>query len=178
MTAAGGAGATASSGGSGGAIEPECVEQCPFERRIHIIPGRIEAEHYDTGGLDIAYSDTTPGNEGAVFRSDDVDIKESIEGGYAVGWFDLGEWLEYTVDVAADGTYLIAIRVGSMLENRTMHVEFDGDDVTGPVAVPLKAQWDEYDTVTLQVTLTGGPHVMRVAIGAMPFIDLNWLEFD
>ena len=39
-----------------------------------MVPGRIEAEDYDTGGQGIAYNDTTAGNSGGQYRTDDVDI--------------------------------------------------------------------------------------------------------
>ena len=42
------------------------------------VPGRIEAEDYDTNGPGISYYDTTPGNSGAAYRNDDVDIEPKI----------------------------------------------------------------------------------------------------
>ena len=38
------------------------------------VPGRIEAENYDTNGPGISFYDDTAGNSGSVYRSDDVDI--------------------------------------------------------------------------------------------------------
>jgi len=34
----------------------------------------IEAENYDSGGQNVSYYDTTPGNQGGLYRTDDVDI--------------------------------------------------------------------------------------------------------
>ena len=62
-------------------------------------PIRIEAEAYNTGGQNVGYWDSTAGNAGGALRGDDVDIKVSREGGYAVGWMTAGEWLAYTVTV-------------------------------------------------------------------------------
>jgi hypothetical protein len=39
------------------------------------IPGRIEAEDYKSGGEGVAYHDTTSGNSGGAYRSNDVDIQ-------------------------------------------------------------------------------------------------------
>ncbi len=66
----------------------------PAQRQPAALPGRIEAEDYDAGGEGVAYHDTTPGNEGGVYRLDDVDI-EPLTGskGYNVGWIRPGEWL-------------------------------------------------------------------------------------
>src|SRR6516225_2269816 len=71
------------------------------------LPARIQAEDYDTGGENVGYYDTTPGNSGGQYRQDDVDIETTTDtgGGYNVGWIAAGEWLQYTVNVATSGTY-------------------------------------------------------------------------
>jgi hypothetical protein len=76
------------------------------------IPGTIAAVYYDIGNNGISYSDTeymrvssddsqNNGNNGWSFRNDGVDIEESDDNpsGYAVGFIDSGEWLEYTVTI-------------------------------------------------------------------------------
>jgi hypothetical protein len=142
------------------------------------IPGQIEAENYDLGGPGIGYADSTPGNEQgvAVYRGDDVDIKESAAGGYAVGWTTAGEWLAYTVDVERDGFYTIEARVGSALPDRTFHIETDRLDVTGPLAVPQLNDWDQYESVTAAgIYLHRGVQVLRMVMGAEDFIDFQGL---
>jgi hypothetical protein len=98
----------------------------------HPIPGRIEAEDYDLGGEIVAYHDTTLGNEGGEYRSDDVDIEITTDrgGGYDVGWIEEGEWLAYTVDVRSTGLYDIQVRVASAMdctisENSTARMSAD-----------------------------------------------------
>jgi uncharacterized repeat protein (TIGR03803 family) len=135
---------------SGGPAHRGVVFRIAAPRAAHTpwaVPGRIEAEDYDLGGPGIAYVDHSPGNEGGAYRSDDVDIKASRAGGFAVGWFAAGEWLAYTVDVKIDGIYTIAARVGSLFTGRTFHIAIDGQDVTGPLVVPAVSDWDEYQTV-------------------------------
>src|SRR6188768_2631621 len=71
------------------------------------VPGTIQAEDFDDGANGVAYRDTSAGNSGGQYRATDVDIELSSDsgGGYDVGWVSAGEWLNYTVDVAAAGTY-------------------------------------------------------------------------
>ena len=147
-------------------------------RPAHPVPGVIEAEDYDHGGPGIGYVDRTRGNVGGAYRSDDVDIKPSREGGFAVGWFMSGEWLAYTTTVRTAGRYTIRARVGSALPGRTLRVEIDGRDVTGPLAVPQVSDWDRYKTVSgPTIALTAGTHVLRVAMGPQDYADFQWLEF-
>ena len=72
-----------------------------------VIKISIEAEDYDEGGQDIAYNDTSPGNSGEVYRTDDVDIiaKPTASNGYAVTQFAGNEWMKYTFQVDSAGLY-------------------------------------------------------------------------
>ena len=141
-----------------------------------IVPGRIEAENYDSGGPGVGYFDLTTGNDGGAYRNDDVDIKLSQDGGYAVGWFNAGEWLAYTVDAPHEGSYLLRVRVGSAFPDRTFHVEVDGEDATGAIAVPQLDDWDRYAIVTTGITFTAGRHVLRLVMGPDDYMDVDWLE--
>jgi YVTN family beta-propeller protein len=154
------------------------AEPGPFGGAPRLVPGGIEAEDYDAGGQGIGFVDTTSGNEQGVhvYRTDDVDIKASSEGGYAVGWLAAGEWLAYTISVRADTVYTIEARVGSPLPDRTFHIEIDGVDVTGPLRVPQVADWDQYGLVRrFNVRLRAGVQQLRVVMGPEDFMDFQWL---
>src|SRR5262249_60774284 len=78
----------------------------PFGGTPASIPGTIRAENFYEGGEGIAYHDTSVGNTGGEYRDTDVDIaSDDVAGGFVVGWVGAGEWLAYTVDVAASGAY-------------------------------------------------------------------------
>src|SRR5688572_7097968 len=63
----------------------------------------IQAENYDTGGEGVAYHDTTAGNTGGQYRTEDVDLETCTDagGGFNTGWLIDGEWTEYTVNASA-----------------------------------------------------------------------------
>ena len=96
------------------------------------LPGKVEFENYDGGGHDIAYYETTAANTGGVYRSNAVDIQATTDtgGGYLVGWTKAGEWLKYTVNVVAAGTYTLDVRVASKGAGGTFHIEVNGVDKT------------------------------------------------
>jgi hypothetical protein len=138
-------------------------------------PGRIEAEDYDRGGQGVGYYDVTAGNEGGPYRTDDVDIKPSGDGGYAVGWMSAGEWLSYTATTGG-GNFKLSARLGSALPGRTFRIEVDGGIVTGVVPVPQVAEWDQFVTLELgTMPLTAGTHVFRFVVGDQDFLDLQWI---
>jgi hypothetical protein len=139
----------------------------PFGGTAAPIPGLIEAEDFDDGGQGIAYRDLTAGNSGGQYRQTDVDIATTPDngGGYILGYVAAGEWLKYTVSVAATGSYTLEARVASAGPGGAFHVEVDGTDVTGPIVVATTGGWQSFQTITRgAIPLTAGPHVLQIVI--------------
>jgi len=131
------------------------------------IPGSIEAENFDDGGEGIAYHDLAPGNAGGAYRSTDVDIAADGLGGYTLAYVAAGEWLKYTMTVASAGNYTLEARVASPGAGGTFHVEVDGVNASGTLAVPNTGSWQVWQTVgTAGIALTAGSHVVRIVFDA------------
>ena len=163
----------------------------------HPIPGKIEAEDYDIGGEGVAYHDDTPGNFGGQYRRDDVDIEPNTDagGGYGVGWTEQGEWLSYTVRITETARYDIQVRVASAVGRtisetlpivgavawtvpltKTLHVEVDGNDVTGPLTFLTTGGWQSWRSVFARgVSLPAGEHRLRLAMDSGSF-NVNWVR--
>lgn len=78
------------------------------------IPGKIEAENFNKGGQNMAYYDSTPGNQYNKYRTDeDVDIDDSTDAdnGFSVKSITNGEYLRYFVHIKTAGYYDIGYRV-------------------------------------------------------------------
>ncbi|NQT24340.1 carbohydrate-binding protein [candidate division KSB1 bacterium] len=152
--------------------------QAPYGGTPVPIPGTIEAEDYDTGGEGLAYHDADVGNSGSQYRSEDVDIEVCGEGGYNVGWISADEWLEYTVDVASTGNYDLEMRIArSPTGSSSLHVESDGNDVTGIMSVPSTGDWQSWTSINqTNVYLTAGEHVLRIYMDGGDF-NLNRITF-
>jgi hypothetical protein len=135
----------------------------PYLGIVPSLPGTIEAARFDDGGHEVAYSDRSTGNAGTMFRSTNVDITTSSEGGYLVGWTEAGEWLVYSVSVQAAGPYRLQLRVASAGPGGTLHVEIDGTDATGPLTVPDTGGWQRWRTIEAPLALTAGRHQLKVS---------------
>lgn len=136
----------------------------PYTGTPVALPGTVQMEAYDGGGEGVAYHDTTSGNSGGAFRSNNVDIQATTDagGGYNLGWVVGGEWLKYTVDVKTAGTYSLDVRVASSGNGGTFHVEVNGVDVTGSMTVPNTGAWQTWKTITKTgVVLAAGEQVIR-----------------
>ena len=136
----------------------------PFYGEPLAIPGTVEAEDFDLGTNGDAYLDDSPGNVGGAYRAGtDVDLEPTADagGGFNVGWLGSGEWLEYTVEVAAAGDYELYARVASLATGGAFHVELDGVDKTGVMTVPVTGGWQRWETISATVRLDAGVQVMR-----------------
>ena len=156
--------------------------QQPFGGIVHALPGRIEAENYDTGGESVAYYNTTVGNPGGAYRSDDVGIETTTDtgGGYDVGYINNGEWLEYTVNVPDPKPFTASACVWLRLRA----VASCGCGSTAPCWARFKFQTlaagRTWQTLTLpNVPLAGGTgsKALRLEVLNAGF-NLNWIELD
>ncbi len=156
--------------------------QLPYGGVVPTLPGRIEAENYDTGGEGVAYYNTTVGNPGGVYRSDDVGIEPTSDtgGGYDVSWLNNGEWLEYTVNPPdATAVYSISVRVASPSGGGQLRVRLNGA-VLGTVAIPNTGGFQSWQTVTLPaVSLAGGigSQALRLEVITNEF-SINWIGLN
>lgn len=129
------------------------------------IPGVIYAVDYDMGIMGEAYQDAdfanysvTTGNysawnNGWAYRNDGVDIESSNDNtnsnGYMVGFINTDEWMQYTVDVAANAVYEVKVRVASGTTGGNFHLMANGADITVPYYVPNTGGWNTWQTVTI-----------------------------
>lgn len=140
----------------------------PYGGSPHVIPGLIEAEHYDEGGPGEAYQDADETNRGADYRGvTQVDIEQRADAsnGYGIGWTRAGEWLAYTVLVRDSGTYTVEFPVASNRQGGIFHLEMNGVDVTGPIRIPDTGGWTTLEMIRKDnVRLEPGLYVMRLVM--------------
>lgn len=132
------------------------------------VPGIIEAEDYRDGGQRIGYSDSTPGNAGGQYRSDDVDLftcQDPTSGPecVAVGRVTRGEWLRYWIESDSAQSLTFSFRVANGFDGRQLRLELNGIVVSGTVAVPNTGDKNTWMTVSsAPVAVPAGTHQLRV----------------
>lgn len=163
-------------------------EQKPFPdpENPAVIPGLIEVENYDQGGQNIAYYDTSPGNSGGAYRTnEDVDLQTCNAGGYNLGWTEVGEWLEYTVNVTQGGNYSIEAKVSSLDQSGGFTVDIrkiinSGETETSRIAdfdFGPTGGWQTWQPKTSDIfVLAEGKHIVRINIVKSGF-NLDSLKF-
>ena len=148
------------SGGGGGS-------NSPYTGAPVALPGTVQAEDFDTGGEGSGYHDLSGSNEGGAYRDTGVDVESTSDagGGHNVGWLFAGEWLKYLVNVTAAGTYDLEVRVASRGDGGSFHVEINGSNVTGPIAIGDTGGWQAWSTVRKTgLSLNAGQQVWRLVM--------------
>ncbi len=147
----------------------------------NITPQNNVIRHVSSGFNILGYDTSRSGN---AYRTDGVDIKASTDpgGGYLVGWTTAGEWMKYSVQAPAAGTFAIDVRVASSGAGGAFHIEIDGVNVTGAMTAPDTGGWQTYTTITKTgVAVTAGPRIVRLmmdAVGASGSVaNFNWIAF-
>jgi aryl-phospho-beta-D-glucosidase BglC (GH1 family) len=155
------------------------------------VPGVINAVNYDMGKQGVAYSDkvykNTSNNEaynsGWSYRNDGVDIEKSSDifysNGYNVGWIELGEWLNYTLNVETTGVYDLNFRVAGANSNGIIIVRIDNEMVGDFIKVPNTGGYQswQYMAGVKGLKLTSGTHKMQLQFLA-PGFNLSTIEFS
>ena len=139
---------------------------------------RIQAEDYDTGGSGVGYFDTTTGNTGGQYRSDNVDIEVCSEGGFNVGWIAATEWLRFSNIQVNPGQFTITMRVAAPSSGGTYYIEVNGVNVTGTKTISATGGYQTWATVTAGSAGFGhGNNTIRLVMTGTGW-NVNWIEIN
>lgn len=143
------------------------AQQSPFNGSPTQLPGTIEAEDFDLGGLSTAYYDVTTANIGGQYRDGSVDIETCSDGGYNIHKIETYEWLEYTINLSDAANFKFEFRVASTNSAGTISISLDGVS-KGSVSVPNTGGMQTWRTVKKSYGgfggwLPAGEHVLRLS---------------
>ncbi|HEY4290856.1 MAG TPA: carbohydrate-binding protein [Puia sp.] len=122
------------------------------------IPGKIEAESY------------------TVISGGGTQATTDAGGGLNVGWVDVGNYMDYYVNVGAAGQYAVSFRTATPNSGASLQLTTTAGAVLSTVNVPRTSGWQIYQTVTANVTLAAGAQTIRVKCTGSTW-NLNWLQF-
>ncbi len=156
------------------------IPQTPYNGEPAEIPGKIQAEEYDLGGSGKAYYDMDGQNRGEAFRKDGVDVYKSDEiDGFAVGYAQKGEWLEYSVNVKVADDYKIRTRLSTGNANAGIKLYLDDEEISDFIQTAENdGDWEAYliaETMTKK-KLPEGEHILKLQIEG-DWINVDWIEF-
>lgn len=152
----------------------------PYFGKPSVIPGKIEAENYDSGYNGSAFYDTTTGNsQGAgVYRSDDVDIESctDTDAGYDITAIANNEWLTYTVDVN-DTIFDIELRIAASYGGGKIAIYLN-DEQIATTNILSTGGWKKWKSTTIsKVKMTKGDEQVLKLMFPQSGFNLNWINF-
>ncbi|MEO7979067.1 PQQ-dependent sugar dehydrogenase [Flavobacterium sp.] len=152
------------------------LPSAPYQGLIAQIPGIIEAENYDIGPS--AYLDTNGGGDTPYRAGDGVGTEACNEGGFNISYVARNEWLKYTSKVNTTGNYDIKLRIATPYNNKALHIEVDGVNVSGRFDIPNTGGFQNWQTAIIpNIPLTEGVHVITLWFDEAD-INVNKLEFS
>jgi hypothetical protein len=139
------------------------------------LPGTVQAENYSSGGEGVGYHDTTKGNVGNEYRTDDVDIRRLTDDNYAISWTDNGEWLAYQVEVLQSASFSMGLYYAAAHGPDQVIVSLSVDDfiVIKRLSLPDTGSETKFVPVPLgTVALPAGKHKIKLVV------DQGLVDFD
>ena len=98
--------------------------------------------------------------------------------GYDLGWTATGQWFNYTVNVATAGTYALSLRLAAptAVTNALQINNAAGTDLSGVITAPATGGYQDWTTVTENITLPAGVQTLTVYQDS-PGWNLHYLTF-
>jgi hypothetical protein len=178
------------------------------------IPGRVKLAYYDFGGEGIAFHDTTPKNLGSGGLNplngdyyNEFRHTEAVDTSYTksccdtnpydlvvpeldqlyVGWTEVGEWLNLTVEVEKAGDYRFNLMY-TCNGPGVISLSVNRKDVTGPLVLinthnaqdPIAwRQWHHWNKMTrlARLHLAAGKQLLTLHVVANGNMNFDYLEF-
>lgn len=131
------------------------------------IPGVIQAERFDVGTKGYSYSAEFGDNGPKVEQMPDREGTDDSESGYYLTDLKANRYINYSVDVAKEGSYVFTVRLASAGPGGSFHFNVDQKSQFAPMAIPDTGgdlQWKEVRTRA--VHLSPGHHTIALVIDA------------
>lgn len=148
------------------------ISSSPYRNKPFPVPGSFQMEEYDLGGKGISYQTEQPSN---YIRNDEslfplykfANRNTGATLGWAVLYQENNEWLQFSVDVEASGTYDMTIRnatnydavIGIIVD----YQEIDTLRLVGDPNATITSNSRGYKFTTKRLNLTEGEHQLRLA---------------
>jgi hypothetical protein len=99
-------------------------------------------------------------------------------GGLNVGWINLGDWMDYTVNVVTAGTYTVSFRIATPSTGASLQLRTASGAVLVTVSVPNTGGWQNWQTVTATCSLSAGSQTLQLYSSSTAGWNIHWMQFS
>lgn len=105
-----------------------------------------------------------------------LDAANDTDGGQYVGWIDAGDWMSHAnINFPTTGSYRVEYRVASP-SGSSLSLDLNAGAIQlGQVTIPATGGWQNWTTVSHNVTVTAGTYALGIYAPAGGW-NINWLR--
>jgi hypothetical protein len=85
--------------------------------------------------------------------------------------------MAYTVTVNKAATYQVSFYIASTSDNSKLHLECDGENITGIISIPNTQGFQSWEVVKKTIKLDAGRHIMKLVVDGN-FFNLDKMVFE
>lgn len=97
-------------------------------------------------------------------------------GGLNVGYINVNDWMDYTINASQAGTHTLWLRVATPYTGQTLQVKNSGGTVLATVNLPQTGGWQTWATAVTQINLPSGTQTIRIQSTSTNGWNFNWME--
>ena len=102
-------------------------------------------------------------------------------GGLNIGFIEHNDFVEYEIDVDQSGSYNVDFRLASNTQGGDATIFVD-DQNRGNVSVGFTGGWQDWVTISTQISLDAGEHTLRILFtnpsSNEGLLNVNWIDFS
>jgi lysophospholipase L1-like esterase len=105
-----------------------------------------------------------------------VESTTDVGGGLNVGYIDMGDWMQYPVNISSAGTYTIKLRLAALNPGGQVQVKNLSGTVLASLNVPHTGDYQAWQTINASITLPAGNQSIQLYSASASNWNINWLE--
>ncbi len=143
-------------------IEFKAINPTPYNNVRPSVPCRVEFEHFAEGGEGVGYYDTDPEDKFSSNAQPGARPGAGVDiyGGTIVA-SGPQEWLNFPINVPANGAYQLKIKYGTNKENCKMNVSSNGRNLMD-IRLPETGSWSTNTEAIETITLDEGNQTLKL----------------
>ncbi len=107
-----------------------------------------------------------------------VSITDEGEKGQAVGYWNKGDFLLFTINAPREGIYLFTFRVGTNINDAVYELRDESENILSTIHPPYTGSHGNFTSITTMVKLRAGKQSVKyISTGDNVGADINWFRY-
>lgn len=108
-----------------------------------------------------------------------VPVNDEGESSQAVGYWNLGDFITFNIQVPREGIYLFTFRVGTNIHDAAYELRDEDNNLLATINPPFTGSHGVFTSITTSVHLKAGKRVLRyISVANNAGADINWFSYS